>query len=133
MPPFLENADLVAAFLFSAGALLWIVNQWNHFRGRNAPPQPFLVEATKRFVERPEYEADKRVNDERHKAATIARKSMHQDMEDARSRLARVEEQNIAQTDKIDLLSADFREFMKEQRVATKEILNNCTRRNCHD
>lgn len=75
------------------------------------------------FARKSEVE-DLRVNfDVRQTAASNSRKQIYAQVEHVESRLARVEEQNVAQADSVNLLSNDFREFAREQRAANLEIL----------
>ena len=123
MPDFINNADTIAAFLFGLGACLWIYNGIMRAFGKDRNPQPFSVEAVKRFVERSDYEKDHGLLDARLTGATRSRKEIHEDVEKQASRISRLEAQSKAQTDAANLLGADFREFAREQRAVNKELL----------
>lgn len=121
MPEF--DPQFLAALMFTLGACVWLYNQVMVATGKRKPESPLKVELEEKFVSKGEHEKHAVYVEGKLVTAAISRKRMHEDIESLNSRTARLEEQNRSQTDQINLLSRDFRDFRSEQNAANTEIL----------
>ena len=124
MPDLTSIESELAAFLVIIAALLFIYNQVRAAMGKAKLPQPLEISLTRRFVERPDFDDFVKLNSERHRAAKDSRDEMKKDLQAMTSRTTRLEEQNKAQTDSINLLRSDIREYSRENRQSYKELLD---------
>jgi len=130
MPDFAQNSSAIIQLLIGAGCLLWIYNQVMIALGKRKNEQPFIVSMEKRFVSHEEHKDHTDAVKDKFKevdgkliTAAISRKGLHEGIESLGSRTTRLEEQNVGQTNALNLLSADFRDFRKEQGSVNSEIL----------
>lgn len=130
MPDFAQYSPAIIQFMIAAGCLLWIFNQAMVASGKRKTEQPFIVSLERRFVSQEEHREHRddvvtkfREVDGKLITAARSRKEMHQGIEALNGRTTRLEEQNRGQTDQLNLLSSDFRDFRREQGSANAEIL----------
>ncbi|MEO0510564.1 MAG: hypothetical protein AAF065_11970 [Verrucomicrobiota bacterium] len=123
-------AIIVVAVIVTLTCLIVLYNQIKIATGTGRLPQPLEVKGAMTFAtmgdhHRLEAKVDKNEinNNERHKAAKESRKEIHERVRGLESDVRQVKTENKAQTDALDLLSSDFREFRKEQSEGMKEIL----------
>lgn len=109
--------------MFTLGACVWLYNQVMVATGKRKPESPLKVELEEKFVSKGEHEKHAVYVEGKLVTAAISRKRMHEEIESLNSRTARLEEQNRSQTDQLNLLSSDFRDFRREQNAANTEIL----------
>ncbi|MGE9270708.1 MAG: hypothetical protein ACQKBU_07880 [Verrucomicrobiales bacterium] len=123
MPDLAPYSTELASFFVIVGALLFIYNQARAAMGKTKLPQPLEISLSRRFVERGDHDKEIASIDARLTAAAASRKKTHERLDVVETEVARLGEQNRAQTDSLNLLSSDFRDFTREQRHANTEIL----------
>ena len=124
----LSAVDPMLALVFASvfTSLFAMVGFWNQVQvaiGKRKPESPLKIELEAKFVSKGEHEKHAVYVEGKLVTAAISRKRMQEDIESLNSRTARLEEQNVGQTNALNLLSHDFRDFRKEQGSVNSEIL----------
>jgi len=116
-------ALVFAAVFVSLFAMIGFWNQMQVALGKRKIEQPFIVSMEKRFVSHDDHQKHANYVEGKLVTAAMSRKQIHETQEHQGTRIARLEEQNKSQTNTLELLSADFREFSKEQRAVNTQLL----------
>lgn len=117
------DPQTLAAVIVALGALVWLYNQIMVATGKRAPASPFPVELKEEFVCKSDHQKALDIIDKRLTSATDSRKKIHNAVEVLGSRVTRVEAQASGQSDALNLLTSDCREFFRDQRLTNNEIL----------
>ena len=120
--------DPMMALVFAAVfvSLFAMVGFWNQMQvalGKRKNEQPFIISMEERFVSQADHHKHANYVEGKLVTAAMSRKQIHETQEEQGTRIARLEEQNKSQTHTLELLSADFREFSKEQRAVNTQLL----------
>jgi hypothetical protein len=121
MPNFDPNS--MAAYLVCTFCLVALYNQIMQAVGKRKTEQPFIISMEKRFVSHEDHDKHASYVEGKLVTAALSRKKIHETQEAHGTRIARLEEQNKSQTDSLQLLSSDSREFYRDQRSFNNEIL----------
>ena len=116
-------ALIFAAVFVSLFAMVGFWNQMQVALGKRKTEQPFIITMEERFVSLTEHHKHASYVEGKLVTAAMSRKQIHETQEQQGTRIARLEEQNKSQTNTLELLSADFREFSKEQRSVNTQLL----------
>lgn len=117
------HSSSIISLLVGSGCLLWIYNQAMVALGKRKASQPFVISMAAKFLSHEEHEKHVKHVEHRLDDAALSRKHLHEHIESIGVRTARLEEQTKSQTDSIQLLSSDSREFFREQRAINNEVL----------